>query len=99
MGGFGSGRRGGSGGDTVEACASINVNRLHRESCLRAGWVGGSHWMSDGERVASINLRAELDRLHLAYRMRIGSDGENVAETVRIARVACPANQVPAPRP
>ena len=42
---------------------------------LRAGWVGGWHWTSDGERVASINLRAELDRLHLAYRMRIGRMG------------------------
>jgi len=39
MGGIGSGRPGGSGRDTVEACRSINVNRLHREGCLRAGWM------------------------------------------------------------
>jgi hypothetical protein len=37
MGGFGSGRPTGSGRDKVEACRSIDVNRLHREGCLRAG--------------------------------------------------------------
>ena len=40
MGGFGSGRPSGSGRDTVEACRSLDVNRLHREGCLRAGWCG-----------------------------------------------------------
>jgi len=90
MGGFGSGRRGGSGRGTVEANWSIDVNRLHREGCLRAGWVGGWQWTRDGEKVASINLRAEADRLHLTYRVRTGSgEWEDVAETVRIVRVAC----------
>jgi hypothetical protein len=41
MGGFGSGRRGGSGRRTVEASRSIDVNRFHRAGCLRAGWAGG----------------------------------------------------------
>ena len=90
MGGFGSGRPSGSGRDTVEACRSLDVNRLHREGCLRAGWVGGWQWTRDGERVAWISLRAEADRLHLTYRVRIGGgDWEDVAETVRIVRVAC----------
>ena len=90
MGGFGSGRPSGSGRDTVEACRSIDVNRLHREGCLRAGWMGGWQWTRDGEKVASINLRAEDDRLHLSYRVRIGGgEWEDVAETVRIVRVAC----------
>jgi hypothetical protein len=40
MGGFGSGRRSGSGRDTVEACRSLDVNRLHRASCLHAGSIG-----------------------------------------------------------
>ena len=78
------------GRDTVEACRSIDVNRLHREGCLRAGWVGGWQWTRDGEKVASINLRAEADRLHLTYRVRVGGgEWEDVAETVRIVRVAC----------
>ncbi len=68
MGGIGSGRPRGSGRDTVEACRSLDVNRLHREGCLRAGWVGGWQWTRDGERVASISLRAESrpDATHLS---------------------------------
>ncbi len=76
MGGFGSGRPSGSGRDTVEACRSIDVNRLHREGCLRAGWRGGWQWTRDGEQVASINLRAErrpaashLSRAHRRWRL------------------------------
>ncbi len=90
MGGFGSGRTSGSGRTTVEACRSIDVNRLHKTGCLRAGWAGGWQWTRDGEKVVSINLRADYDRLHLTYRMRIGSgEWEDVAETVRIICVPC----------
>ena len=90
MGGIGSGRPSGSGRDTVEACRSIDVNRLHREGCLRAGWVSGWQWTCDGEKVAAVNLRAEHHRLHITYRVRTaGGEWEDVAETVRIVRVAC----------
>ena len=90
MGGFGSGRPSGSGRAKLEACRSIDVNRLHREGCLRAGWMGGWQWTRDGEKVASINLRAEEDHLHLTYRVRIsGGEWEDVAETVRIVRAPC----------
>jgi len=90
MGGFGSGRPSGSRRDTVEACRSIGVNRLQKEGCLRSGWLGGWQWTHDGEKVASITLRAEAERLHLSYRVRVGG-GEwgDVAETVRIVRVPC----------
>jgi hypothetical protein len=74
----------------VEACRSIDVNRLHREGCLRPGWIGGWHWTRDGEKVASINLRTEQNRLELTYRVRVGNeDWADVAETVRIVRTAC----------
>lgn len=90
MGGIGSGRPSGLGCDTAESCRSIDVNRLHREGCLRPGWCGGWQWSRNGERVASINLRAEEDRLHLTYRVRIGGgDWKDVEETVRIVRVPC----------
>jgi hypothetical protein len=90
MGGFGSGRPSGGGRGTVEACRSIDVNRLHREGCLGASRMGGWQWTRDGEQIASIILRAEVDRLHLAYRVRIGgSDWEDVNETVRIIRMPC----------
>ena len=90
MGGLGSGRPSGSGRGTAEGCRSIDVNRLHREGCLRPGWSGGWQWTREGEKVASINLRTEYDLLHLSYRWRIGdSPWEDVAETVRIVRVDC----------
>jgi hypothetical protein len=74
----------------VEACRSIDVNRLHREGCLRPGWSGVWQWTHHGEKVASINLRAEQDRLHLTYRVRIaGGEWEDVAETVRIVPIHC----------
>ena len=72
---------------------SLPVHR--RESAapcrrLRAGWGGGWQWTRDGEKVASINLRADHDLLHLTYRVRVGGgEWEDVAETVRIVRVAC----------
>jgi hypothetical protein len=90
MGGFGSGRPSGSGRDTVESCRSIDVNRLHKAGCLRPGWWGGWQWTRDGEKVASITLRAEADRLNLSYRVRIrGGEWEDVEESVRIVSVPC----------
>ncbi len=90
MGGFGSGRPSGFGRDTVESCRSIDVNRLHREGCLEPGWWGGCQWTRDGEKVASISLRAEANRLHLSYRVRSGGgEWEDVAESVRIVSVPC----------
>ena len=90
MGGFGSGRPSGSGRDTVEYSRSIDVNRLHREGCLHAGWMGGWQWNQGAEKVASINLRAEPDWLHLSYRVRIaGGEWDNIEEPVRVVRVPC----------
>jgi hypothetical protein len=91
MGGIGSGRPSGFGRDTIESCRSLDVNRLHREGCLRPGWFGGWQWMRDGEQVASINLRTETDRVHLSYRVRIGGgEWQDVDEVVRIVHVSCP---------
>jgi hypothetical protein len=88
MGGFGSGRPAGRG--KVEACRSIDANRLHRQGCLRAGSMVSCRWSSDGDRVTPTNMRAEHDQLHLTYRVRIGGgEWEDVNETVRIVRVAC----------
>jgi hypothetical protein len=90
MGGFGSGRPSGSGRDTVESCWSLDVCRLHKMGCLQPAWSGGLQWTRGGERVAWMGLRAEADRVHLSYRVRInGGEWENVAEAVRIVRVPC----------
>ena len=90
MGGIGSGRPSGFGRDKVENCRSIDVNRLQREGCLRPGWSGGWQWSRDGEKVASITLRAEANRLHLSYRVRArGDEWQDVDEAVHITRVVC----------
>jgi hypothetical protein len=90
MGGSGSGRRSGFGRDTVESCRSLDVNRLHQTGCLRPGWWGGWQWTREGEKVASINLRAEADRLHLSYRVRsVGEEWAQVDESVRIVWIPC----------
>jgi hypothetical protein len=90
MGGFGSGRPSGSGRATVEPCWSLDVHLLHKRGCLQPAWSGGLQWTRGGERVAWMDLRAEADRVHLSYRVRInGGEWEDVAETVRIVRVPC----------
>jgi hypothetical protein len=92
MGGLGSGRpSSGSGGrGKVEECRSLDVNRLHREGCLRPGWTGLWQWKRDGEEVASIGLRASEDKIQLMYRIRVGGeDWQDVAESVHIVRVPC----------
>ena len=90
MGGFGSGRPSGSGRDTVESLPLARREPVASRGLPRAGWAGGWQWTRDGEQVAWINLRAEADRLHLTYRVRIGGgDWQDVAETVRIVRIAC----------
>ncbi len=90
MGGIGSGRTAGFGGVTVEDCRSLDVNRLHREGCLRPGWQGLWRWTREGEEVASIGLHAEEGRLVLAYSSRIGGgDWQPVRATVPIEQVAC----------
>jgi len=91
MGGFGSGRPSGFGRDKVEYSRSIDVNRLHKAGFLTPSCTRSWRWTQDGEKVASINLRAEPDRLHLAYRVRIAGGGwESIEESVRLVRVPCP---------
>jgi hypothetical protein len=90
MGGIGSGRPSGFGRDTVETCRSIDVNRLHREGCLRSGWLGGWQWTRDGERVADIVIRAAADRLTLSYRIRQhGGEWQDIEQPTPIVWVPC----------
>jgi hypothetical protein len=72
-------------------CRSLDVNRLHREGCLRPGWVGGWQWTRDGEKVASISFRAEEECLLLLYRYRSGGgdDWQEIEEPVSIDWTPC----------
>ena len=90
MGGFGSGRPRGSGRDTVETHRALDADRLNKAGCLRAGWAGGWRWGGNGEQGASVGLRAEPDRLHLSYCVRVGDgEWEEVADAVPLVRVPC----------
>jgi hypothetical protein len=76
--------------DTVETCRSIDVNQLHREGCLRPGWLGVWKWEQDGEKVGSITMRAAEGRLVLRYNCRRpGDEWESVRESVPIVQVPC----------
>ena len=87
MGGFGSGPAGGR--LKVEACRSIDVNRLHRDRCLRPGW-SRPRLGEGGVRVAWISMRAEANRLVLNYGFRRnGDEWKNVEEPISVVRVPC----------
>ena len=89
MGGFGSGPQGG-GRLNVEACRSLDVNRMRREGCLRPGWAAVWEWKEDGERVAWIGMRSEADRLVLNYRFRRNDEEwQDVNEPISIVRSPC----------
>ncbi|WP_423212651.1 hypothetical protein [Paracoccus yeei] len=73
MGGSGSGRRWHFGSkDPTESYRSIDVRWLKREGMLTPGAPRHITWSRHGKIFASINIRAELGRVILAYRHRSG---------------------------
>lgn len=92
MGGIGSGGWNASGRATVGSVVSLDVNRMQREGCLRAGWSGGWQWSRDGDENGTdrIGLGTESDRVVMRYRVSV-ADGpwQEIVETVLIERVAC----------
>ena len=90
MGGFGSGRRGGYGRDTVEDHRSIDVDHLRREGVLVDGWRGSWAWWRDGERTADIVIVGGRSRIGLRYRVRSGGgDWQDVDEPVEVSWRPC----------
>ncbi len=69
MGGFGSGR-GQGGKDTTSDMRSLDIRRLQRDGLLTSGRAFGWNWLRNGETVASIQIRTEVDRVILSYRSR-----------------------------
>lgn len=72
MGGMNSGRRDQGGKDTTDDYRAIDVRRWQREGLLSAGQSFGWNWTRNGEKVASIQVRTEADRVTLIYRHRSG---------------------------
>lgn len=89
MGSLGSGRRTGSGRGTVDAYLSLDVNYLHRKNILQPSWTGDLHWVREGQKVGSMNVRAEADQVHLFYQVQINGELQDVNERVRIVRMPC----------
>ncbi len=88
MGGIGSGRQGGR--PVVDSCRSLDVNRLHRDGCLRPGWSGTVHWARDGEEAASIGIRASQGRVILTYGHRwLDGAWQEAEEPVPIVWTPC----------
>ena len=89
MGGLGSGRQKNRGRKTLESYRMLDIDQLRERGCLQLGWSGTCQW-TDGNEVTSINLRAEVKRLHLSYTVRVG-DGErqDMAETIPIVHLRC----------
>ncbi|MFO1371429.1 MAG: hypothetical protein U1F42_03225 [Candidatus Competibacteraceae bacterium] len=73
MGGCGSGRHWHFGAkDTTDDYRVLDVRRWQREGYLEPGRWFGWQWTRDGETVASIQVRAESDRVILSYRHQSG---------------------------
>jgi hypothetical protein len=91
MGGPGSGNHWRCGAkSTTDGYRTLDVRRLARERMLRPGYTGGWHWTRDGETVASIQMRAEWDRVVLIYRHRSGAgEWKDEQYPVRVVRTPC----------
>ena len=91
MGGFGSTRWGWiSTKDTLECNRSIDINCLNRAGYLQPGRSGGWEWTRDGERVASIQLRNDGNRLVLSYRIqRHGEEWQDVEQPTQVVWMPC----------
>lgn len=92
MGGSGSGRRWHFGSkDTTESHRSIDVRWLKREGMLAPGATRRITWSRHGKVAASINIRAELGRVILAYRHR-SSGGEWTDESYPVHLTMTPCH-------
>ena len=83
MGGFGSGRRYGSGKITTDSMLALDVRRLQREGLLAPGQSLDWRWQFASGKEANIHIRTELGRLILSYRYCLdGGAWQLVEDTV-----------------
>ena len=67
----------------------LDVNQLAERGCLQPGCSSTCQW-TDGNEIASINLRAEAERLRLSYAVRAGDGGrEDVVDTISVVYLRC----------
>ena len=83
-------RYAGGGKTTVESCRSIDVLDWHRRGCLRSPRRFSWAWRQDGERVASINVETERNRVTLKYRSRrYGEDWAGAKQQFPVVWTPC----------
>lgn len=88
MGGFGSGRKWGTG--CTDDMRQIDIRLLARGGYLKAGIACGWHWMQRGEVAASIKLVVDIDRVFFTYRQREhGGAWQDMCYPVGLVRTAC----------
>jgi len=66
MGGFGSGRHGGK--STTGDMHVLDIRKIARAGRLTPGQSFGWQWTCNGEKIASINMRTETDKVTLDQR-------------------------------
>lgn len=88
MGGLGSGRHATTA--CTDDCLRIDARRLARDGLLKPGSARVWQWTIDGERVASVGMRADAINLHLDYRHRCNGDAwRDVAYPVALDWTRC----------
>lgn len=88
MGGFGSGRQ--NGADCTDDYWLIDIRRWQRDGLISLGQQINWQWLQNGEKVASIGARVEIDQIRLMYSyQRNGGDSENLNYPVALQTTAC----------
>lgn len=91
MGAAGSGRQ--DGGRCTDEMRSLDVRKVQRAGLLTAGNLLSWKWSRNGETTASINLRAEADRVRFTYNNRRrhhnGGEWEPMNYAVRLDWTPC----------
>ena len=88
MGGFGSGRHGGK--STTGDMHVLDIRKIARAGRLTPGQSFGWQWTCNGEKIASINMRTDTDRVTLDYRARDrGGEWQAMNYQVRLSWTPC----------
>ena len=90
MGGLGSGRYHRHGTDCTDDYRQLDVRRLQRDGLLQPGNSFSWSWSRNGQTIADIMVRTEVDRVMLSYRhRRNGGEWKNEDYAVLLDWTAC----------
>jgi hypothetical protein len=88
MGGYNSGRRGGK--RTTDEMHILDIRKIERAGLLKPGCSFGWQWARGGDKIASINMRTDTDRVTLTYRSRTnGGEWQDMNYPVYLAWTNC----------